>query len=279
MLDLLLLATLAAAPQPADTVVELRRGDRVVLENFSGEIAVSGWGDDRLEVRGEEREEAVGVRREGSVVRVVRAEARRGGRSVEMTLRVPRWVELQIGGPSLDVSVEGIDGPVRIGNVSGDIRVRDIGGALDVRSIDGEILVDDARGGVRASSQSEDVTVRGVTGPVEVHSGSGDIMLADVRSASVRAETQDGDIDFSGEVSAGGEYGFFLHDGDARIAIPSTTGARVRVSTFDGEFASEFPVVVERFSSGREFEFVLGDGSAHFQIEVFDGEIRLLQRR
>ena len=279
VLDLLLFASLAVAPQPLDTIVELRRGDRVVLENLSGEITISGWDDDRLEVRGEERDESLAIRREGPIVRVVRADGRGRRHSVEATIRVPRWVALEVGGPSLDVSVNGIDGGLRIGNVSGDILVRDIGGSLDIRAIDGEVFVEDARGGVRASSQSEDVSVRGVTGPVEVHSGSGDIVLTDVRSMSVRAETQDGDIDFSGDISPGGEYDFFVHDGDALIAIPASSGAQVRVSTFDGEFQSEFPVVVERFSAGREFEFVLGDGGARLQIEVFDGEIRLLQRR
>jgi hypothetical protein len=52
----------------------------------------------------------------------------------------------------------------------------------------------------------------------------------------------------------------------------------VSVSTFDGEFESEFPVVVQRFTGGREFEFILGEGAARLQIQVFDGEIRLLQR-
>jgi hypothetical protein len=52
----------------------------------------------------------------------------------------------------------------------------------------------------------------------------------------------------------------------------------VGISTFDGDFESEFPVRVERLSSGRPLEFVLGGGEASLRIEVFDGEIRLLQR-
>ena len=55
--------------------------------------------------------------------------------------------------------------------------------------------------------------------------------------------------------------------------------ARVAVSTFDGEFESEFPVIIERFTGGREFDFVLGDGRARIEIQVFDGEINLLRRR
>ena len=280
MLEAILLAvTLGVALPPGDTIVELRRGDRVVVDNLSGDISVQGWDRDVMEVRGEDRAVTLAVRRSGNEVRIVRGDVRGRRRSVDAIIRVPSWVDLRIAGPSLDLSVRGVDGTVEIGNVSGDIRIVDTDGPVDVRSIDGEIIVEDARAGVRASAQSDDVTLRRVRGVVDVHSGSGDILLRDIESESVRAETQDGDIEFSGDILDGGTYGFYVHDGDAVIAVPSSMSARVSVSTFDGEFESEFPVRVERFTSGREFEFVLGDGSARLQIDVFDGEIRLVRRR
>jgi hypothetical protein len=128
---------------------------------------------------------------------------------------------------------------------------------------------------VRASSQADDVTLRRIAGSVEVHSGDGDILLDALESMSVRAEAQDGDIVFSGSIEDGGEYGFYLHDGDVTLELPADVSARVHVSTFDGEFTSDFPVRVESFSAGRQFDFVLGRGSASIDIEVFDGEIRL----
>ena len=94
----------------------------------------------------------------------------------------------------------------------------------------------------------------------------------------VRAEAQDGDIVFSGSIVDGGEYGFYLHDGDVLLEVPADVSARVNVSTFDGEFSSDFPVQVESFSAGRQFDFVLGQGGALIDIEVFDGEIRLARR-
>ena len=276
---LLLLIALGATAAPADTIVELRRGDRVVIENLSGEISVVTWDRDFLEVRGEDRDDALVARRSGSSVRIVRDDTRRRRRSVEVSIRVPAWVDLEISGLSLELTVRGVNGKLRVGNVSGDIRIEDVGGPVDVRSVEGEIDVVNARAGVRATSQSDDVTLRRVSGPIDVHSGSGDILLDDVRSESVRAETQDGDIAFSGTIADRGEYGFYVHDGDAIIAVPAGINARVSVSTFDAEFESEFPVIVEHFTGGREFEFILGDGSARLRIEVFDGEIRLLQRR
>ena len=60
-------AALAASPVVADTVVELSRGDQVVLENIVGEVRVMTWDRDELEVRTtDDSRSALTVRRAGS---------------------------------------------------------------------------------------------------------------------------------------------------------------------------------------------------------------------
>lgn len=285
-LPVLLVATIGfASPadttlvQPVDTTLAVERGDRIILENVSGEITIEAWDRDVLEVRSDDEESGLVARRSGRVIRIELDDRKGRRRSVEASIRLPGWVELQVSGRVLDLWVDGVDESVDVSTVSGDVWVRNAGGPVDVRTIEGEVDISAVRSGVRASSQSDDVRLRDVSGPVEVHSGSGDLALIDIRSTSVRAETQDGDIEFSGTISSDGEYGFFVHDGDAMVAIPEDASARVSVSTFDGEFESEFPVVLQRFTGGREFDFTVGEGRARIEIQVFDGEIRLLRRR
>jgi len=284
MLDALFFAVAlvtATAPvgSPADTVVALQPGDRVILENLEGEITVRAWDQDDLEIRGEEDEMPLRVRRTGSTIRITRDDRKGRRRGMEAEVRLPAWVDLEVGGRAVDVWIDGIDGRVEVNGVSGDVWIENVGGAVQVRTIEGEVDVSRARGGVDASSQSDEVRLRDVQGPVNAHSGSGDLTLVDIRSSVVRAETQNGDITFSGTIDDDGDYRFFVHDGDASIAIPSSTNARVAVSTFDGDFESDFPVRIERFTGGREFDFTIGSGAAHIEIQVFDGEIRLLERR
>lgn len=263
--------------QASDTVLTVNRGDRLVVEGISGVIAIDGWDRDELEVRSRTGNTPLAVRRTGATLQVEQEGSRRR-RSVDAQIRVPPWVDLEIGGSTLDLTVTRVDGAVRVTTVSGDVQIRDVGGAVDVRSIRGDVIVSDARGAVRASSQADDVTLRRVAGSVEAHSGDGDIVLDQIESAAIRAEAQDGDIVFSGAIANGGEYHFYLHDGDVLLQLPTDVSARVHVSTFDGEFTSDFPVRVESFSAGRQFDFVLGEGSALIEIEVFDGEIRLARR-
>jgi hypothetical protein len=272
-----LAVVLASAFQSTDTVVDVRPGDRVVIEQITGEITITAWDRDALELRAEPGGPGVVVRRSGTDLHVEN-EGRARRRSITAALRVPRWIDLEVESRRLDVSVAGVSGAMRIGSLSGDVSVRDVDGPLDVRTMRGEIVVVDARGTVRVSSQSDDVTLRRISGPVEAHSGDGDLLLEDIQAETVRVEAQDGDVTFSGTITPGGDYGFFVHDGDATIAIPDETSARVSVSTFDGEFRSDFTVQVDRLRSGRELDFVLGSGEARLRIEVFDGEIRLLRR-
>jgi hypothetical protein len=272
-----LVLALASTVQ-ADTTLAVNRGDRLVLEGISGIVAITAWDRDQLEVRSATGSAPLTVRRTGATLQVENDGARRR-RSLDAVIRVPPWVDVEVGGSALDLSTTGIDGSLRVANVSGDVQIRDSGGSVDVRSIRGEVVVVNAAGSVRASSQADDVTLRRIAGSVEAHSGDGDIILDQIESMSVRAEALDGDVVYSGTIASGGEYRFYLHDGDVLLEVPADVSARVHVSTFDGEFTSDFPVRVESFSAGRQFDFVLGQGSAQIEIEVFDGEIRLARRR
>ncbi len=275
----LFMLLLATATTPADTIVELRRGDQIVFDNLSGEIVIEGRAESRLEVRGMDGPETgVVVTRSGGVVTVRRDDGKGRRRSVELAVRLPTWAEVSVDGRSLDVMARGLGAPLTVSTLQGDVDVGGSRGAVTVSTIRGEVLIRDVEGPVSASSQSDDVTLEDVRGDVAVYTGDGDLELTGVVGRRVEAETQDGDIDFDGPILDGGEYGFFVHDGDVTLRIPESTSARVSVSTFDGDFESDFPVLVERFTGGREFDFTIGAGSARIRVQVFDGMIRLLSR-
>lgn len=260
-----------------DTIVELRRGDRVVLSGLSGTVTVEAVPGDRLEVASARRADEADVRHaEGRVI--VGAAGRGGvGRPVDLRLRVPEWADLDIDGMDLDVAVRGMAGSVSIGTISGDVRIEGTSGSVRARTMSGGIVAESTSGPLSLSSHSDDVRVRDASGPVEAQSLAGGLFLEGVRSTSVRAESQAGDVTFEGDIIAGGSYRFFSHSGDARLVLPRNLSALIRVSTFHGSLESDFPVRVSGFTSGRPFEFTVGDGGAEVRVEVFDGEIRLVQ--
>jgi hypothetical protein len=277
MKTMLLLAWLMTGAQAApDSTVELRRGDRVVVAGLSGELVVEVWQRSEMVVRGDA--DGVKVTRSGNRVRLVPGDPKSRGLDVDAALMVPEWVDLEVQGRSLDVSIFDVQGEVTVKNVSGDVHVRGTDGRLSISSQDGEIDVFEARGAVTALSRGDRVRLRDVVGAVDVESGSDDVILENVDASSVRASTLSGNLYFEGSLAPGGTYSFSVHDGDATLVLPGDSGARVTVATFDGEFMSDFPVLVQRYEGGGTFTFTLGGGEAEVEVKVFDGEIRLRER-
>lgn len=281
MMTWLMTSLLVAGPGmalavPADTTLELRRGDRVVVERLSGELRVETWARSTLSLGGDGDElRWVGVARAGGVVTVHPDDRKARRRDVDMVLRVPAWVDLEVEGRELDVDVSGVEGTVSVKNVSGDISIRGPARRVDVSSMEGEVEVRGARGPVTAQSRGDDVAVYDIRGDVDLESGDGDLRLERVTATHARAETLDGDVFFSGTLVAGGTYTLSVHDGDATVVIPDDASAEVSVSTFDGDFSSEFPVTLKGYQGKGKFDFSLGKGGARLDVKVFDGEIRL----
>lgn len=275
--------TLAGPPARAvaDTTLPVRRGDVLVVENFSGKVDVRGSGTaDRVELRARSGKGGdAGLERRGDRVVVVSRGRHAGERELDAVLLVPEWMEVRVQGRDLDVEIRDTGGPVDVRNVDGDIRLERTRGRVRASTVEGSVVAVGARGDLVLRSQGDDVRVEdAVTTSVDAESGDGDVRLVNVDAERVRAETLDGDVRLDVMIRPGGRYAVSVHDGDAEVRIPRNAGVRMRVATFDGEFVSDFPVVVERFESGRGFAFTLGDGGAEMDVRVFDGEIRIGER-
>ena len=276
----LLLAGVVFVTAATDTTVAVQRGDRVRVASISGEMQVRVWDRSELSVRGNDNDVAsVRVSRSGGELTIT-TDARSRRRRHDFTLWLPSWIDLDVRGGELEVDVTGLAGSLEISTLDGEVQISGTTGPVTVRTVEGEIGVRRATGRIFARSQGDDIRVEDSRGAsLEVESGSGDIALLDVDFENLRAETIDGDVHFDGELRRGGSYAFSVHDGDVVLSLSRDVGARVSVATFDGEFMSEFPVTVQGFSGGRAFDFVLGEGGAELELEVFDGEIHLLARR
>ena len=87
---------------------------------------------------------------------------------------------------------------------------------------------------------------------------NGEIALEGVNAATVDANTVNGDICVCRPNRNGGRYSFSTHNGDITLTVAEGTSANVAVSTFNGEFESEFPVPMSGTRKGKGFNFTLG---------------------
>jgi len=269
------LLAITAAVQ-SDTTFAVSADDRLSINHHAGSIEVLVWDRDEVRINAEDDDHSViSVERRGSSIQINR-QGRHATQSSDYIMMVPAWLPLDISGINTDVSVSGTRASVRGGVVNGDFWVRGGQGLVSISTTNGDATVEGATGRVHVESVDGDVSAMDVTGSVKAVTVDGDVTLERVDSRSVDGSTVDGDVYHVGAVYDDGRYRLTTHDGDVTFFVPEDINATVSVSTFSGEFESDFPFTITRLGgSSKRFTFTLGGGSAEIILEAFDGSIEL----
>lgn len=256
-----------------DTVVSVEPGDVFVSETWTGTLIVRAKGGD-LRLSGDGDEMPVLVR-EG---RRVQLRPWRGAGYAAVVVELPSWMPVSIRSRDLDVSMTNNEAAVQIEILSGDIRIDGVSGPVEARTVNGEVEVRGTEGAMELFTADGDVRVIGHRGPLRVESTDGDLALRDVEGRTLGASTLDGDVEFDGAVTGNGSLELSAHDGDVAVGLPGSVQADVEVSTFHGEFTSEFRVRASGFRAGEPLRFRIGDGGARVMLRSFDGDISIHSR-
>jgi len=251
----------------ADTTVTVPRDAELAVANFAGEVTVRTWEKNAIRIQTDSGDKDrvmvktdVGGGRGGGPMFFIKAYSQKAAHhTVDLNITAPTWMDLVVSGVHTDVSIEGTKGRVRVDTVHGDIVV--VGG----------------RGQIELNAINQDIRLTDASGTVLSETVNGDLTLQRIASDSVVVSTVNGEIFYEGTIRDRGVYTFTSHNGDIAIALPKTVNATVNVSTFSGEFASEFPVMLSETKRGRQFCFTLGKGSARVELESFQGTIHIFR--
>jgi hypothetical protein len=261
-------------PQGTDTTLPLRGATRLELSSAEGAITVQSWNRDAVRIEADHDEDTrVDVDQGGTSIRI-RGRARYGPSEVTWRLTVPARLGLDLSSRSGDVQTTGTKGELSISTVEGSITVQGGAGFVSLESVEGDIALTDASGRVRLTTTDGKIVTRRVTGDLKVSAVDGDILLEEIESSDVDASSVDGAITYSGTIRSGGRYGFSSHDGDVTVTAP-TINADVTVSTFSGDFETDFPVTLTQTQKRGRMNFTLGTGGARLDLESFDGTVAL----
>jgi DUF4097 and DUF4098 domain-containing protein YvlB len=274
-LAVLTAAVLAAGPTTTDTTIAVRPGARLELSNVSGDISVQTWSRNSIRVEAEHSSRTrVRVEYEHPSIDITGTH-HFAPTTVDYRLTVPRWMDLELSGIGSDIAVLGTEGDVEVSSVQGEVSVTGAAGHVQAASVEGEVRVTGARGKVEASSVNAVVRVEKASGEVRASSVNGEVVLEDVESADVEGSSVNGEIRYVGTIRDGGSYHFNTHNGAISLTVPDRVNATISVSTFSGEFSSEFPVQISETRRGKRLHFTLGSGGARIELESFQGEIQL----
>ena len=267
------LAALLMAPD-VDTTVAVQHGQRLQVSAHSAAITIRGWPRSSVRLKTGNDEGAPRLELSSGAV-VVQGDTRRGTPSdADIELTIPSWMAVSVDGVDGDIHIDGIDAPISAETVQGSIAVHGGQGVIVLHSVEGTVTLSGARGRIDVASINADVRVTDVDGDIAAETVNGGIDLLRVTSGNAEANTVNGDISYSGPIRDGGRYHLATHNGDVTIGLAPTASAQVSVSTFQGEFQSDFPVTL-RDRLGKRFGFTLGGGGARVDLDSFQGTIRL----
>jgi putative adhesin len=278
LLTLVTGALALAAAQQVDTTVNVGRGQRLDVSAYGGEVTVRAWNRNAVRVEAStSSRDRVEVSSSATAVSV-RTQGRHGPpEDVDLKISAPTWIGLKISGVHTNARVDGIRAPITVETVEGEVNVNGGEGLVSLRSVQGSVSLRNAKGRISVNSVNEDVAVINSSGEVMAETVNGEIKLRIIEAASVDANTVNGDISYAGPIRDGGRYSFSTHNGDITLTIAEGTNASVAVSTYNGEFESEFPVPLQGTRKGKGFNFTLGSGSAQVTLESFQGTIQLVR--
>lgn len=273
-----LLLLFGAMTSPGDTLVDVQRGDRLVIRNLSGAVYVETWGQSVVRAESDEKE-AIAFRtvRSGSRLELRLEEGRDSGAGDQIRVTVPEWLDLEIIGKELEAEVRDLDGDLIVRNSRGDLVFQNLNGAVEAYTVEGSIDAFGLTGSARLRTGDDDLYVVNSSAAMELETVEGEIVLDGIDAHRVSAKTTEGEIEFSGRIQEGGEYEFYSHSGDIQLWLSPPANLTATILAYQGEFQSDFPVRASGFRSGEPLAFTIGTGGARLVMETFDGEIRLLR--
>jgi len=269
----MLALTLAAS---TDQTVDVKRGVRLEVHTFTGDVNIKTWNRDAVRVEAEHSDRQTIEIRPGDQSLVVRGRSRIGPMSsVDFTITVPTWMAVNVNGTGTDVVLDGVGGDVNVETTRGDIRLRGGSGFISVKSVQGSITIENAKGRIEAQTVNDSVRVADTSGDLTVATTNGSIVLERIDTANLDASTVNGMIGFDGSIRDKGSYRLTTHNGAVSMAIPERVNATLRVRTYGGSFRSTFPLKLDDQDRQNRFTLTLGDGSARIELESFNGSIAL----
>ena len=196
------------------------------LKSVSGDVQVTGWDEDRIEVESTGGFAKVRERDDKVMIRSI---------SGDYTIRTPREARLELVSVSGDVEVSGVGGRFVLKSVSGDVDLVGFKGEVEASVVSGDLSLDGFSGKVLVESKSGDITCR-PAGPLEgsMVSKSGDIELQLAADADL---VLDMECEEEGEIVVGLSFPFeTLEEEEHRLKLELGDGNRELVlRTRDGE--------------------------------------------
>jgi len=256
----------AEASETFSRTVRLERGGTFDLQNFSGDVTVTGGAGREAKIEAVKRVFSISDARAQSLLPQIRIEIAERGGNVEVRTMQPRGpgqvtVDYIVTLPeNANVILRSATGNLRIQNISGD--------ELNTNTLSGNVTARDLRSRV-----------------LELHSVQGNMQLQGVDAQRAILQTMAGNLEFAGRLMKTGRYQFQTHGGDIRVTPSGNPGFDLEAMTYRGDLRSDFVLRLLQQPPGgargarlqKILRGTVGDAGAMLTMSSFSGNIVILK--
>lgn len=282
-----------ASTAHADTSIHLSHDAtpdaQVVIRNVKGDVRITGWNENRVQVDGSLGSGAKPLQitgTPGSLVIQVESNAGSGwfnlGGSDSMgptslDVHVPHAATLEVHVVSAPVDIDGIDSRnIAVNTVSGRVHLGVRAGSVKIDSVSGDIDLAGSTRSFDAQTVSGDVQAATLGGNANAQTVSGAVLLRGAALDTVHLETVSGRIQLDASAAKDAGWKIDTMSGDVRVGLPADTAARIKANTFSGDLHSDFgkPVTSEH-GPGSHLDTHVGQGGGEIAVNSFSGDVHI----
>jgi DUF4097 and DUF4098 domain-containing protein YvlB len=298
---------------------DVDKGYRLKLKNGDGDVTITPWNKDVLDVKvvyratykgiglGGERDFDVTFEERGRVIEVVGKEKGFGGIGIHYfneleytyTIQAPSYLELELDGDDGNVEISGWDGDIECYLNDGDVELDDVSasetrihiddgdtrldghsGRLTIEGSDGDINVRDSDLTLcRIRLKDGDVKVDQSKGEFEVRLDDGNLTFYQLESNSIDIESDDGNIDVDLSKADLVDIEIRTVDGRVTVYLPQDASAAFTIDVDDGEIDVEFPSLEVLEKKSGWLAGRIRDGRGQIKIRTADGNVVIKESR
>ncbi len=259
----------------------------VVVRNVKGDVHVTGWNQNRVQVDGTLGGGAKPLQITGDT-RALEIKVESSGGSgwfgnsdnmgpTSLDVHVPHAAALEVHVVSAPVDIDGLDGrSITVGSVSGRVHLGVRAGAVKVDSVSGDVDLSGSARSFDAQTVSGDVQAATLSGNANVQTVSGAVLLRAGSMDKVNLGTVSGRIQLDGAVAPDAAWKIDTMSGDVRLNLPSVVSARIKADTFSGDLHSDFgKTVSSEHGPGEHLDTQIGAGSGTITVNSFSGDVHI----
>ena len=254
--------------------VELAGAQSISIECQSGQVRVEGGDVAEISVRAD-------LYGSGTELKVSRA----GGRiviavegegpivSAELTVIVPRKLEVEAKVVSAELMATRLDGKVVLGSVSGEIVGEELRGEVQLKTTSGDTKLKGSTERVTAETVSGSLALALNKVALTLTTVSGDVVIDAEEVTNLNAQTISGDVQLNATLSPQGNYRIATQSGDVTLNL-ERGGAELRFESMSGDLSG--PRVDEEGSWPRRSRALsVGGGGPKVSVSTMSGDLKV----